>query len=118
VPNILLVYPKFPLSYWGFQFAMEFVGRKACMPPLGLVTVAGMFPRAAYTLRVVDMNVETLSDTHLAWADVVMTSSMIVQQASLYDVVRRCNTRGIPLVAGGPYPTSYYDDIKRDLGMV
>ena len=79
MPNVLLVYPKFPLSYWGFQFAMDFVGRKAFMPPLGLVTVAGMFPRDSYTLRVVDMNVETLTDTHLAWADVVMTSTMIVQ---------------------------------------
>jgi len=116
MPNILLVYPKFPLSYWGFQFAMDFVGRKACMPPLGLVTVAGMFPNETYTLRVVDMNVETLSDTHLSWADVVMTSSMIVQKDSLYDVVRRCNKRAIPIVAGGPYPTSYYDDIKRELG--
>jgi putative SOS response-associated peptidase YedK len=43
MPNILLVYPKFPLSYWGFRFAMDFVGRKACMPPLGLVTVAALF---------------------------------------------------------------------------
>jgi len=117
MPNILLVYPKFPLSYWGFQFAMDFVGRKAFMPPLGLVTVAGMFPREAYTLRVVDMNVETLSDTHLAWADVVMTSTMIVQKESLYDVVRRCNKKGIPLVAGGPHPTSYYRDIKQELGI-
>jgi radical SAM superfamily enzyme YgiQ (UPF0313 family) len=116
MPNVLLVYPKFPLSYWGFQYAMEFLDRKACMPPLGLVTVAGMFPRETYTLRVVDMNVETLSDMHLAWADVVMTSTMIVQKESLYDVVRRCNQKGIPVVAGGPYPTSYYDDIKRDLG--
>jgi len=116
MPNILLVYPKFPLSYWGFQFALDFVGRKACMPPLGLVTVAGMFPKETYTLRVVDMTVETLSDTHLSWADVVMTSSMIVQQDSLYDVVRRCNKRAIPIVAGGPYPTSYYDDIKRAVG--
>jgi len=116
MPNILLVYPKFPLSYWGFQFAMEFVGRKACMPPLGLVTVAGMFPRDTYTLRVVDMNVETLTDAHLAWADVVMTSTMIVQQESLYDVVRRCNKKGIPIAAGGPHPTSYYHDIKRELG--
>ncbi|HXG21038.1 MAG TPA: B12-binding domain-containing radical SAM protein [Methylomirabilota bacterium] len=116
MPNILLVYPKFPLSYWGFQFAMDFVGRKACLPPLGLLTVAGMFPRETYTLRVVDMNVEPLTDTHLSWADVVMTSSMIVQQDSLYDVVRRCNSRGIPVVAGGPYPTSYYDDIKQTLG--
>ncbi len=69
MPNILLVYPKFPLSYWGFQFAMDFVGRKACMPPLGLVTVAGMFPNETYKLRVVDMDVETLSDAHLSWAD-------------------------------------------------
>lgn len=116
MPNVLLVYPKFPVSYWGFQHAMEFVGKKACMPPLGLVTVAAMFPREHYTLRVVDMNVETLSDTHLAWADVVMTSTMIVQQESLYDVVRRCNKKGIPIVAGGPHPTSYYQDIKQDLG--
>ena len=95
---------------------MDFVGRKACMPPLGLVTVAGMFPRDTYILRVVDMNVETLTDTHLAWADVVMTSTMIVQQESLYDVVRRCNKQGIPIVAGGPHPTSYYRDIKQILG--
>lgn len=79
MPNILPVYPQFPLSYWGFQFTMEFVGRKACMPPLGLVTVAGMFPRETYILRVVDMNVKTLMDEHLAWADMVMTSTMIVQ---------------------------------------
>ncbi len=102
MPNILLVYPKFPLSYWGFQYAMDFVGRKACMPPLGLLTVAGMFPNETYKLRVVDLNVDTLSDTHLSWADVVMTSSMIVQKESLYDVVRRCNARAIPIVAGGP----------------
>lgn len=118
MPNVLLVSPQFPLSYWGFQFAMDFVGRKACMPPLGLVTVAGLFPRETYRLRVVDMNVETLTDTHLAWADVVMTSSMIVQQESLFDVVKRCNAKGIPVVAGGPYPTSYYDDIRRALGTV
>jgi radical SAM superfamily enzyme YgiQ (UPF0313 family) len=116
MPNVLLVYPKFPLSYWGFQFAMDFVGRKAFMPPLGLVTVAGMFPRDSYALRVVDMNVETLTDVHLSWADVVMTSTMIVQRESLYDVVRRCNTKGIPVVAGGPHPTSYYNDIKQELG--
>ena len=59
-----------------------------------------MFPNETYKLRVVDMNVETLSDTHLSWADVVMTSSMIVQQDSLYDVVRRCNKKGILIVAG------------------
>jgi radical SAM superfamily enzyme YgiQ (UPF0313 family) len=60
--------------------------------------------------------VETLTDAHLSWADVVMTSSMIVQKDSLYDVVKRCNKKGLPIIAGGPYPTSYYDDIKGELG--
>ncbi len=49
LPNVLLVYPKFPSSYWGYNFALDFVGKKAAMPPLGLLTVAGIFPEE-YTL--------------------------------------------------------------------
>ena len=49
-----------------------------------------MFPKH-YTLKVVDMNVEPLTDAHLQWADVALTSTMIVQKDSLYDVVERCN---------------------------
>ncbi len=111
MPNALLVYPKFPPSYWGFKYALEFMGKKSSMPPLGLLTIAGMFP-ANYRLKVVDMNIESLTDAHMDWADVVFTSTMIVQKESLYDVVQRCNRAGIPIVAGGPHPTSYYDNIR------
>ena len=111
MPNALLVYPEFPPSYWGFKYALGFLGKKSSMPPLGLLTIAGMFPDN-YNLKVVDMNVETLTDTHLAWADVVLTSTMIVQKASLYDVVERCNRANVPIIAGGPHPTSYHDNIK------
>ena len=62
------------------------------------------------------MNVEELSDAHLAWADVVLTSTMIVQKASLYDVVERSNQANVPIIAGGPHPTSYYDNIKEECG--
>lgn len=106
----LLVYPKFPLSYWGFQYALRFVGKKSSMPPLGLLTVAGMFPDH-YELTLVDMNVEELTDAHLEWADVVFTSTMVVQEDSLRDVVRRCNNAGVPVVAGGPHPTSFHDEM-------
>ena len=60
------------------------------MPPLGLLTIAGMFPDN-YAMKVVDMNIEPLTDAHLQWADVVFTSTMIVQKASLYEVAERCN---------------------------
>lgn len=113
MPNALFVYPKFPPSYWGFKYALEFLGKKSSMPPLGLLTIAGMFPKN-YDLKVVDINIEPLTDEHLEWADVALTSTMIVQKDSLYDVVERCNQTGVPIIVGGPHPTSYYDNIKEE----
>ena len=70
-----------------------------------------MFP-PGYDLRVVDMNVTPLQEADLEWADLVFTSSMIVQRVSLQAVTKRCNRAGIPVVAGGPYPTSYHEEIE------
>ena len=111
MPNVLLVYPEFPASYWGYNFALDFVGKKAAMPPLGLLTVAGIFPEE-YPLKVVDMNVHSLTDEHLEWADLVFTSTMIVQRDSLKEVIQLCNQARIPVIAGGPHPTSYYQDLE------
>jgi len=111
MPNALLVYPEYPPSYWGVNFALEIFRIKAAFPPLGLLTVAAMFP-PQYNLRVVDMNVAPLEDSDLEWADLVFTSSMVVQRESLHTVTERCNRAGVPLVAGGPYPTTYHDEIS------
>lgn len=111
MPNALLVYPEFPPSYWGYNFALGFVGKKSSMPPLGLLTVAGMFPEE-YRLRIVDMNVRPLTDADLNWADLVFTSTMIVQKDSLKEVIGRCNQAKVPVVAGGPHPTSFHDEIE------
>jgi len=108
--NALLVYPRFPPSYWGFQYAIELMGKRSAMPPLGLLTVAALFP-AHYRLRLVDTNVAELTDQDLDWADLVLTSSMVVQRRSLEEVIARCNRRGKPIVVGGPHPTSFADQI-------
>ena len=64
MPNALFVYPKFPPSYWGFKYALDFLGKRSSMPPLGLLTIAGMFPEN-YNLKVVDLNIEPLTDAHI-----------------------------------------------------
>ena len=110
MPNTLLVYPEYPPSYWGANYALEMLGIRAAFPPLGLLTIAAMFP-PAYDLRVVDMNVSSLDASDLEWADLVFTSTMIVQRESLQTVIERCNRAGVPVVAGGPYPTSFHDEI-------
>ena len=110
MPNALLVYPEHPPTFWGAEYALEMSGVNATFPPLGLLTIAAMFS-PDYTLRVVDMNVSTLRDADLAWADLVFTSTILTQHASLCAVVERCNRSGVPVVAGGPHPTTFHEDI-------
>jgi len=101
----LLVYPEhLPQTYWSFSGALPYVERRAALPPLGLVTVAAMLPER-WDLRLIDMNVTPLLDADLLWADAVLTSTMVVQAPSLAEVVARCNRLGVPVVAGGPYPS-------------
>ncbi len=111
MPNALLVYPEHPPAYWGAKYALDLIGIRAVFPPLGLLTIAAMFP-SRYDLRVVDMNVTALEDSDLEWADLVLVSSMIVQRGSQPPVIERCNRADVPVVAGGPYPTSYHEEIE------
>jgi radical SAM superfamily enzyme YgiQ (UPF0313 family) len=101
----LLVYPEhLPQTYWSFREALPYIERRAALPPLGLVTVAAMLPEH-WELRLIDMNVASLRDSDLLWADAVLTSTMVVQAPSLAEVVARCNRLGVPVAAGGPYPS-------------
>jgi radical SAM superfamily enzyme YgiQ (UPF0313 family) len=93
------------------NFALEFIDCKANMPPLGLLTVASLFS-PDYRLQLVDVNVEPLTEEHLSWADLACTSSMVVQRDSLQKVVQRCNQAQVPIVAGGPHPTSFHDEME------
>ena len=108
--NALLVYPEFETSFWSFKFALQYLGKKSSMPSLGLLTLANMFSKD-YNLRLVDMNVRPLTDEDLHWADLVCTSTMIVQRKSLEQVIARAKRAGKPVVAGGPHPTSYWEEL-------
>jgi len=106
----LLVYPSMPPTYWSFRYAMPFIGKKASLPPLGLLTVAALLPED-WDLTLVDLNVEPLSDVAVAGADIVLTSSMLIQRDSLEEVIGTCRRHGTTVVAGGPYPTSSHESI-------
>lgn len=109
--NILLIYPEVPANtYWSFKYALKFIRKKSSMPPLGLLTIAALFPDT-YNLKLVDMNVADLSDADIKWADAVFISAMIVQKDSMKAVIRRCRAFDKTIVAGGPYPTGSYREI-------
>ncbi len=103
--KVLLVSPKTPDTFWSFKHVLRFVAKRAAFPPLGLLTVAALLPRD-WELKLVDLNVARLDDADLRAADYVLLSAMIVHQASVREIARRCAALGKPVVAGGPLFTT------------
>ncbi len=103
--NILLVYPRFPKSFWSFDKTLELVGLKAQLPPLGLVTVAAILPQS-WNYKLVDRNVRKVHDDEWRWADIVVVSAMIVHREDFLDAVQTAKRYGKLVAVGGPYPTS------------
>lgn len=109
--KILLVYPEIPTTYWSYKYSISFVGKKALLPPLGLLTVAALLPEN-YECKLVDMNITHLLDEDILSADLIFVSAMLVQKNSFEKVVESCNRLGKTVVAGGPYPTSSHEKIS------
>ncbi len=107
--NILLVYPRYPDTFWSFRHALKFLSKKANFPPLGLLTVAALLP-AQWDKKVVDLNVNPLRDEDIEWADFLFISSMVVQKDSTKEVIARCNKLNTKVVAGGPLFTTGYEE--------
>ena len=107
--NILLVCPEYPDTFWSFKHALKFIARKAGQPPLGLLTVAALLP-AAWSKKLVDLNLAPLDDRDLRWADYVFLGGMSVQAGSARMVIARCNAVGTPVVAGGPLFTARHQE--------
>jgi radical SAM superfamily enzyme YgiQ (UPF0313 family) len=105
----LLVYPRYPDTFWSFKYAMSFISKRAVNPPLGLLTVAAMLP-GEWEKRLVDMNVARLKDQDLQWADYVFISAMAAQKRSVREVISRCKESGVKVVAGGPLFTAACED--------
>lgn len=107
--NALLVYPRFPDTFWGFKHALRLIRKKASSPPLGLLTVASMLPDD-WELRLVDLNITELSDDDLAWADCALVSAMVVQRDSARQTIALCKQSGLTVIAGGPLFSSEHGD--------
>lgn len=107
--KILLVYPKYPDTYWGFRHALRFISKKAAVPPLGLITVSAMFPKTWHK-KLVDLNITALQTKDIIWADYVFISAMYVQKESVNTIVQECLKHNVKMVAGGPLFTQEPDN--------
>ena len=83
----------------------KIVGAKYAIPPLGLLTIAALLPQS-WKFKLIDVNVEPLSDEHFDWADLVCTGGMLSQQTGILSVIKMAHQHGKKVVVGGPDPSS------------
>jgi radical SAM superfamily enzyme YgiQ (UPF0313 family) len=108
--RVLLLYPQFPQSFWSFEKTLELVDRKSLLPPLGLITVAAIFPQE-WEYQLVDRNIEQVTTEQWDWAELVILSGMIVQKEDLLTGIKEAKVRGKAVAVGGPYATSLPDEV-------
>jgi radical SAM superfamily enzyme YgiQ (UPF0313 family) len=106
--RILLVYPEMPDTFYALKHFINVAGKKAAFPPLGLLTVAALLPEK-WEKKLVDLNVQPLTDQDIAWADYLFLSAMNVQEESVRDILAMCSKHKVKVVAGGPLFTHEHE---------
>ena|SRR5579863_5204487 len=51
--KVLMVWPRFPSSFWSFDGILDLIRIETNHPPLGLLTVAALCPKS-WTLKLID----------------------------------------------------------------
>lgn len=112
--KVLLLWPRFPATFWSFKSALPFIAKKSAFPPLGLLTVASLLPRE-WEKKLVDLNVEKLKDKDILWADFVFISAMAIQKDSAVELIGTIKKFDKKIAAGGPLFTTDWDDFSEDI---
>ncbi|TVQ42730.1 MAG: DUF4070 domain-containing protein [Gloeocapsa sp. DLM2.Bin57] len=107
----LLIYPLFPPTFWSYEKILELVDRQVLLPPLGLITVAGILPQD-WEFKLVDRNIRSVTEAEWQWADIVIFSAMIVQQQDLITQIQQAKQKGKLVAVGGPYATSVPHELQ------
>lgn len=102
----LIVQSEFSeFSFWNYIDICKITGAKYPAAPLGLLTVAALLPQQ-WEFKLVDENVEPLQAQHFEWADLVCLGGMLPQQKSMLAIIDKAHEYELPVVVGGPDPTS------------
>ena len=104
VADIVLINPRFELSFWGLEHCMRLFGKRANLPVACLALLAALVPDR-HQVTLVDENVEDIDFERLGRADLVCLTGMSIQGRRLIEILEECRARGVMTVVGGPMAT-------------
>jgi radical SAM superfamily enzyme YgiQ (UPF0313 family) len=111
--DIILINPRFEISYWGMEHALPLMGKRANLPVACLPLLAALTPRE-HTVTLMDENVEAIDWERCQRADIVGITGMSVQRFRMKEILAELKRRGCFCVVGGPWVTvqeDYFGDL-------
>jgi radical SAM superfamily enzyme YgiQ (UPF0313 family) len=111
--DIVLINPRFDVSFWGLEHALPLIGKRANLPVAALPLLAALTP-AEHSVTLIDENVEAIDFARCARADIVGVTGMVVQRARMREILEELKRRGVFIALGGPWVTvneSYFGDL-------
>ena len=111
--DIVLINPRFEVSYWGLEHAMPYFGKRAVFPVAALPLLAAATPDG-HRVTLIDENVEPIDFDRCAQADIVGLTGMSVQRFRMREILEELKRRQVFTIVGGPWVTlqeDYFDGL-------
>jgi radical SAM superfamily enzyme YgiQ (UPF0313 family) len=102
--KIVIINPRFEISFWGLEHCMPLFGKRANLPVANLALLAALVPKH-HRVTLVDENVEDIDFEAVARADMVCLTGMSIQGRRLIEIAEELQSRGVMTVVGGPMAT-------------
>jgi radical SAM superfamily enzyme YgiQ (UPF0313 family) len=102
--DIVLINPRFEISFSGSEHAMALLGKRAFMPVAALPLLASLTP-PEHRVTLIDENVEPIDFDRCSRADIVGVTGMVVQRNRMHAIVTELKRRDVYVVVGGPWIT-------------
>src|SRR4051794_40088200 len=102
--DIVLINPRFEVSYWGMEYALPFLGKRANLPVTSLTLLAAL-TSGEHTVTIIDENVEAIDFERCARADIVGITGLSVQRFRMKEILTELKRRGVFTVVGGALVT-------------
>ncbi len=84
--DIVLINPRFEVSFWGLEHALPLLGKRANLPVACLPLLAALTP-AEHPVTLIDENVEPIDFDALPRADIVGVTGMSVQRLRMREIL-------------------------------
>ena len=84
--DIVIINPRFDISFWGMEHCIRFLGKRANLPVACLALLAALVPDH-HDVTLIDENVEDIDFERLGLADIVCLTGMSIQGRRMSEIL-------------------------------